>query len=388
MTCGEGIETRLILCQKVVAPGRVQNVSDMSICPDDKPESKRPCFNAACPQAPTEGHTQIEIDASRYVLLQPKGRVTLIVGGGAVLLPGTNIVVRCPARHYNRKLVYWRKNDVLIPRRGRIKMSRHGALHIKRSSPKDAGTFTCVVDANSSNITIGFHTPLEAERLLQDRIEYLSYNYKDVMKSRRQQAEDRTNSISRNDYNNGQTKQVYRNTHNNGRYQESNLLISSIGAGVSENATSIPYIYVTTAWSACSQSCGFRGLQWRNVTCELITETYLKVVDGSECARMGLSKPLVTQDCGMQQCPHWEIGPWSLVSHPPPWSSKREKRPSRLLVHGHKADTPTIRPCGASVPRAIIVEIFILTVIHISGLQQNSEEIMCLKTAVKYTSCS
>ena len=304
MTCGEGLSTRLVLCQQVVAPGRVQNVSDASICPSVRPDARRPCYNDACPETPTEGggHVHIATDRTTYVMLQRQRRVQLVVGGQAVLLDGANIVIRCPARHYNRKLVYWRKNDALLPRRGRIKVSRHGALHIKRSSARDAGTYTCVVDANSANISISFQSQRDAEQLLQERLDFLAYSYKDGL-GRGRADENRVSPVYHPD-----RQEVGGPAP--ARLDRHHLL-----------ANSPPYLYVSGPWSSCSQSCGFRGLQWRNVTCELLNESYIRVVDDLHCRRLGLVKPLASQDCGMFKCPHWEIGPWSRVSSHSPSST-------------------------------------------------------------------
>lgn len=303
VTCGEGIQKRLLLCQQVVNPGKVQNASDPSICPKKKPEDRRPCYSTTCPETPTEGHVHIQTDNSKYILIHKEPRVTLIVGGEAVLLPGTKIVIRCPAKHYDRKLVYWRKIDALIPRRGRVKVSRHGALHIKRSSKKDTGTYTCVVNANSANYTISFHTPVEAEEVLQERINYINSNHKNIMKEVR--VEDK------------RVNQVYPAVHSEGiearNRKNDHYLDYSASIASSDNISSIPYIYVAGPWSACSQTCGFRGLQWRNVTCELIESSFIKVVHLQHCQRRGLTPPLASRDCGMQSCPLWEIGPWTMV---------------------------------------------------------------------------
>ena len=42
-----------------------------------------------------------------------------------------------------------------------------------------------MVDANSANISVSFQTAQEAERLLQERLNYLTYHYKELLSQRR-----------------------------------------------------------------------------------------------------------------------------------------------------------------------------------------------------------
>lgn len=286
----------MIKCEQVVAPGEIRNVDD-ALCPETKPSTRRPCFRAPCPIQAIQTHPYIDTEDAIYVQLRHKRKFTSVVGGKTVAIPSTTIVVRCPVRKYNRTMVHWRRNEDYITRVGRIKISKHGALHIKKSKEEDAGVYTCIIEGSVGNVTIAFHSEADAYRKLIWRRQYLLQNYRNF-----ENLENfKTDPTSR------ETSGKY-----NDLFSEGRPLISSLIGGES-NLTSIPYLFITSDWSPCSRSCGGSGLKMRNITCEMVTEDYYKIVSDDKCEELDEEKPLETQDCGYERCPHWEASGWSEV---------------------------------------------------------------------------
>lgn len=68
-------------------------------------------------------------------------------------------------------------------------------------------------------------------------------------------------------------------------------------------------------WSACSATCGSKGLQYRKVACAHLSKSYIKIVHDKICLKKGFVKPKKTRKCNQNvDCPVWWTGPWSKVS--------------------------------------------------------------------------
>ncbi|XP_064390978.1 uncharacterized protein LOC135338831 [Halichondria panicea] len=69
----------------------------------------------------------------------------------------------------------------------------------------------------------------------------------------------------------------------------------------------ITYEFNTTAFGACSRTCG-GGVQERNITCfRLIGGVRDMAVDDIDCIVFGLKRPAAAQECFPQKCPRWMI---------------------------------------------------------------------------------
>lgn len=72
------------------------------------------------------------------------------------LLPGQTVVVKCPVKHYSKKLIYWSKGYKLVPFMGRVR-STPGGLYIGRADPSaDAGVYTCIAGELTAPIAVQF----------------------------------------------------------------------------------------------------------------------------------------------------------------------------------------------------------------------------------------
>lgn len=254
-----------------------------------------------CPNATVKQSPIIYGEGSSFVQLKsPPSRVILIVGGTAVLIPGTTIQVFCPVRDFNKTQISWYHGGQReISRKGRVKVSPKGILRIRSSRETDAGVYTCSAGRDSANITLSFHSLLTAHHLQQTKLPYME------------------RSLTRSD------NETLSDDEEEQRYPISlKYMLRNI------SLKKLPLQFYPHPWSACSKTCGGSGLQSRDIACEITMEKgYTLVVDESFCVRKGLTKPIETRDCGYESsaltCPSWEAGPWQEV-----WS---RQRPGALL---------------------------------------------------------
>jgi hypothetical protein len=71
--------------------------------------------------------------------------------------------------------------------------------------------------------------------------------------------------------------------------------------------------FTTSNWTECSEKCGW-GTQTRIVTCNHLTDKFIRLLPEEECLKRGLEKPTSTQKCIIEsECPLWAAGEWSEV---------------------------------------------------------------------------
>ncbi|KAI0210581.1 Protein madd-4 [Lamellibrachia satsuma] len=285
VTCGDGVRTRSLGCKQLLYKTHSRVERHLSACNrSTKPSTRETCSLAACPTvAPRRPSRHIVIDRSTYVQLKPQKKVQVLVGGRGVFFPGTVVSVRCTVKRFPRRNVRWRHNGKYVRSKGRIK-ARNGVLHIRRSRAKDAGLYTCVASNLTADIAIGFQSYDEATEKFRLRVEYIAKNSLFMQRLKERRARHRIKSWK-----------VFTLPY----------LLDKIGLA------SIPLGYFAGNWSACSKTCGGAGLMYRDIQCELVQDAYYLQVDDEYCLEKGLTPPIESRDCGYQECPHWEVGPWS-----------------------------------------------------------------------------
>lgn len=272
-----GHESRPVFCVKHLKVDLQVNVSDTE-CIGPRPPSTRPCHFGDCYKL--QQLPQIKEKKGTFIQTKRTKRISLYVGEKAILLPNQSVKIKCPVRNFRKKLIFWTKDHRLIPLVGRVRVSSNGALRITRANPKtDAGVFTCSAGMLHATVHVTFQTKGEAKvqaKEILDKILHANFNQSNV------QADGAF------------TKYFHKNS--------------------IENDSVYDYSSFTTSnWTGCSEKCGW-GSQTRVVTCNHVTDKFIRLLPEEECLKMGLKKPTSTQKCLIEpECPTWFKGEWSEV---------------------------------------------------------------------------
>ncbi|XP_069688307.1 protein madd-4 [Periplaneta americana] len=155
-SCGQGIKTRMVECQQVMAQNHVVPRSPQK-CPKQKPPDTRPCNTRPCGMESDKPH--IATSNHSYVQQNPaKKKVTLKIGGQATVFYGTQIKIKCPVKRFNRTKIQWVKDQNFISNSKKYKISKKGALRIQDVTQRDAGVYTCVAGQSSADLVLTVKT--------------------------------------------------------------------------------------------------------------------------------------------------------------------------------------------------------------------------------------
>ena len=203
----------------------------------------------------------IQVDTSNYVQLKQKRKISVTVGGTATVIPGTSLVIKCPVKKHDKNFIYWKRKENEITKKGRIKVSKQGNLQIRRSKIRDSDTYECMIMHDNhimdkANTSVKFHSDVEGEEQLEWRKQYMMEMHRNgahkIVQKHLSESANTIHKINTND----------------------KLLMNSIMGD--EMNYSIPYMYISSKWSACTKTCGGAGYQRRSISCELITESYYR----------------------------------------------------------------------------------------------------------------
>ena len=260
------------------------NVS-VSECIGPRPSASRRCHLGECYKLPDL--PKIKTSPGKYIQIKRMKRVNIIVGETAILLPNQSVKIKCPVKNFHRKLIFWTKDQRLIPLVGRVRVSSVGALRISRANPEvDKGTFTCTAGTLHATVNITFQSKRAA----------------------RQEASDILNTIFRENFNESFID----------RPQADGILKKMNSKYFSDNSLETNHNYdytafTTTNWTKCSAKCG-KGVQTRIVTCNHVTDRFIRLLPESACIKRGLVRPSAIQTCGQNMvCPSWITGNWTMV---------------------------------------------------------------------------
>ncbi|CAG2062596.1 unnamed protein product, partial [Timema podura] len=172
-TCGGGVKTRLVECKQVMAQNHVVQ-RPASKCPSTKPPDKKPCNTKSCVLESERPH--IAASNTSYVQQNPsKKKVTLKIGGQAVVFWGTQIKIKCPVKRFNRTKIQWAKDHNYISNSKKYKISKKGALRIQDVTHRDSGIYTCVAGLSTANLMLSVK-PRPGEFLSSEEIERQNTN--------------------------------------------------------------------------------------------------------------------------------------------------------------------------------------------------------------------
>ncbi|KAL5281655.1 ADAMTSL1 family protein [Megaselia abdita] len=151
-TCGYGIKERKVECKQIMAQEhKIDRVE--SLCPSQKPADKKPCNVKPCP--PEDPKPIISVSNTTHIQHDPKKtKITLKVGGAAVVFFGTQVKIKCPVKRYNRTKIRWTKDHRPLARTRKFKVSRKAALRILDITFRDAGVYSCHAGLSTAEINI------------------------------------------------------------------------------------------------------------------------------------------------------------------------------------------------------------------------------------------
>ena len=233
---------------------------------------------------------KIIIDNSTYYQTKRVKRVNLNVGTRATLLPRQPVKVKCLVKNFDKKLIFWTRNNRLISMlpSNRVHVNHNGILKIRRTDPYlDSGTFTCIAGLARGSIYLSFqnkkHAKKAAMKMMKNMIEESEIN---TLINKPQS--DKVPGVQ------GPILPIQAAEHFHSKH-------------------SIKTRFITSDWSECSTSCG-AGIQTRKVECSIINTGFIKIVDDIKCIKDNTYKPLTFRKCNANKnCPRWSAGPWGMV---------------------------------------------------------------------------
>lgn len=267
---------------KTFVRGIKVNVSD-SECMGLKPQNSRPCSQPPCFKM-LSFSPHITQDNSTFIQLKKSKTIRLKIGVKAILLSRQSVKIDCTVDNFDTSLIFWTKNSRLISTSvfNRVYVTSKGALKIKRTDvSQDTGIYTCIAGMESGNVDIEFQSKKIARQKAKKIKKIMSNKIKNEI-----------HNIPQSDTIPGSGPQ--------------NIIARPSDIKHSKNSA----VYVTSGWSKCSRTCGY-GFQTRKVTCNIVTDKYIKIVADKQCNEEKPETHRVCQDNPF--CPVWRDGQWSEV---------------------------------------------------------------------------
>lgn len=152
-SCDDGIKSRNVKCVREFALGHEIAVPS-SECREPQPPSHKPCNVKPCRTWPA--NTMIMAEDTLYVQKEPLKRLSLKIGGKAVVFEGTTVKIRCPRRRAvdTSEHVEWFKDDRKLVHSAKLHFTGKQALRIKQVTFADAGTYACIINSSRANLIL------------------------------------------------------------------------------------------------------------------------------------------------------------------------------------------------------------------------------------------
>ncbi|XP_055914951.1 protein madd-4-like [Eupeodes corollae] len=151
-TCGYGVKERKVECKQIMAQEhKIERPETM--CPSAKPADKKPCNVKPCP--PDDPKPNISIYNSTHIQHDPKkSKITLKVGGAAVVFFGIQVKIKCPVKRFNQTKIRWTKDHKPLTNSRKFKVSKKGTLRVLDITFRDAGVYSCHAGLSTAEINI------------------------------------------------------------------------------------------------------------------------------------------------------------------------------------------------------------------------------------------
>jgi len=337
VTCGLGIRVQHVRCEQRTSPTSTSVVDD-SLCLEESPppEFETSCEYPSCDESPddhapllsrdnhlssrdqsSEDNDQLSLHNkppsssvitsinynTSFIQLGRADKVSMLVGGSAVLIPGSTVLIHCTPHHHGiteGKVVRWTKDGVRIEMKGRVKVTESGLLRIRTSRSKDRGLYGCVTEGGLvGDIQVEFHTVEEASHMAVLRLPFLPGYVPSHVEGQEEEQEELKGGINL--------------TGRQGDSLAKHVTFKDIVVLLRNAST--PVSYVPSDWSPCLNTCGNKGQQRRNVSCEIVQTDYSVGVDESYCLKRAESSRLIDiRECESSPCQQWSTGLWTNVS--------------------------------------------------------------------------
>uniref|UniRef100_A0AC35TFQ6 Ig-like domain-containing protein n=1 Tax=Rhabditophanes sp. KR3021 TaxID=114890 RepID=A0AC35TFQ6_9BILA len=295
-SCGAGEQRRQVICQQIMANGKLRIFDTPSLCQSIiKPPTVQLCNLGSC-----ESKFKAQLTYQTYQDNEPAKepsydaqdshhkKLTLNVGGYANLYEGTSLKIKCPVKDFNKAKIVWTKEGKVILNNEHMKVSTNGALRIFHSKMADAGVYACIANGIQGNVTLAF-----------------KHKHRDT-------SEPQLSLASPSDVDRQLLMIVKEGVKKSGDGSFYKLIANLREPG------RIKADFAIGEWSGCSQgTCGGGvdgvqvGVQVRAVKCQLRYKGQTTYCEDLVCEQFGVIKVPATRSCQPENCPFWEGSDWS-----------------------------------------------------------------------------
>lgn len=128
-----------------------------TFCSDKPPLLRKVCNKRPCRTGVNGNHHSVILPAANsvYVQKEPLRRVSIKVGGKAIVLEHTTLKIRCPRKLANKTFkVDWFKDSKKITYNKKFQLTARQALRVKKVTARDSGRYTCAIGDDEASILI------------------------------------------------------------------------------------------------------------------------------------------------------------------------------------------------------------------------------------------
>uniref|UniRef100_A0A8R1E1V1 Ig-like domain-containing protein n=1 Tax=Caenorhabditis japonica TaxID=281687 RepID=A0A8R1E1V1_CAEJA len=297
-SCDSGERRRQVWCEIKDARGKTLRRPDVECDPLTKPLSVEVCSFGSCSRPELLTNRVFEQNAEQK-------KLTLGIGGVATLYQGTSIKIKCPAKKFDKKKIYWKKNGKKIRNDAHIKVSANGNLRVFHARMEDAGVYECFTDRLQGNVTLNFkYRDFPASR-------DISFNRLPNRKGQKLKSQQPPQKS---------TEDTIREQGSVLHKLNTSIIEALLNAPNDEKAREQLRNYGNKLvarwdighWSECRQkTCHVAGYQARSLSCKVTFHGETRSVDPSICESLASVRPPETRPCHRQDCPRWEASQWS-----------------------------------------------------------------------------
>ncbi|KAI1301722.1 ADAMTS-like protein 1 [Halotydeus destructor] len=161
--CGSGIKSRSVKCVRELSLGQVIEVP-AGHCPAHRqPHLRKVCNKRHCKKLGPHEPLILPADNGVYVQKEPLSRLSIKVGGRAIVFAGTTLKIRCPRTRSANKThdlkVDWYRDGHKIASSKKYQQTARHALRVRHIGISDSGRYTCSLGASEASILVTVRPP-------------------------------------------------------------------------------------------------------------------------------------------------------------------------------------------------------------------------------------